>query len=112
MGVVGMGLFSFGKKKVEEPKSKEYYPESIDRTLEGITLEGHTHGLGDASGKFFDTYLNFCVSYVAKNFRNMLVVSDKLDNIDKKMDQILAQNNELKQRNIQLETELEALKRR
>lgn len=113
-----MGLFSFGKKKVEEPKSKEYYPESIDRTLESDDLDGnpydidHHGGIGIRLCKFLDTYINFCVSYVAKIFRNVLVLSNKLDNIDKKIDLLLIQTNELKQRNNELEAEIEALKRR
>ena len=126
-----MGLFSFGKKKVEEPKSKEYYPESIDRTLEGIELDGNPYDItntysrdirsviGENFCKFIDTHLTFCTSYLAKTFRNVLVISDKMTTIDnnfaeinKKIDIILAQNNELKQRNHHLETEIEALKRR
>ena len=113
-----MGLFSFGKKKVEEPKSKEYYPESIDRTLENDDLDGNPYdidyhgGVGVKLCKFLDTYINFCVSYVAKTFRNILVLSNKIDNIDKKIDLLLTQTKELKQRNSELEAEIESLKRR
>lgn len=130
-----MGLFSFGKKKVEESinrvEPKEYYPTSTDRTLEGIELDGNPYDItntysrdirsviGENFCKFIDTHLTFCTSYLAKTFRNVLVISDKMTTIDnnfaeinKKIDIILAQNNELKQRNHHLETEIEALKRR
>lgn len=112
-----MGLFSFGKKKVEEPKSKEYYPESIDRTLENDDLDGNPYDvynglIGFKLCKFLDTYMSFCASYIAKTFRNVLVLSNKIDNIDKKIDLLITQNNELKQRNNELEAEIEALKRR
>ena len=104
-----MGLFSFGKKKVEEPKSKEYYPESIDRTLDDPVIKGHPcTDLGYYLESNFDVSLN----YILKVFRNSLVLSDKIDEINRKMDKILIENNELKQRNNALEAEIEKLKMR
>ena len=109
MGVVFIGLFSFGKKKVEEPKSKEYYPESIDRTLDDPVIKGHPcTDLGYYLESNFDVSLN----YILKVFRNSLVPSDKIDEINRKMDKILIENNELKQRNNTLEAEIEKLKMR
>ena len=104
-----MGLFSFGKKKVEESKPQEFYPESIDRTLEDPVIKGHPC---TDLGYYLESNFDLSLNYILKVFRNSLVLSDKIDAINKKMDQILIENNELKQRNKILEAEIEKLKMR
>ena len=104
-----MGSFSFGKKKVEESKPQEFYPESIDRTLEDPVIKGHPC---TDLGYYLESNFDLSLNYILKVFRNSLFLSDKIDAINKKMEQILIENNELKQRNNTLEAEIEKLKMR
>ncbi|MBQ2408030.1 MAG: Stk1 family PASTA domain-containing Ser/Thr kinase, partial [Bacilli bacterium] len=63
---------SIEKKKVEESKPQEFYPESIDRTLEDPVIKGHPcTDLGYYLESNFDVSLN----YILKVFRNSLVLS-------------------------------------
>uniref|UniRef100_UPI003863A9D9 hypothetical protein n=1 Tax=Anaerovibrio slackiae TaxID=2652309 RepID=UPI003863A9D9 len=63
-------------------------------------------------GYYLESNFDVSLNYILKVFRNSLVLSDKIDEINRKMDKILIENNELKQRNNTLEAEIEKLKMR
>lgn len=98
-----MGLFSRSKPKTEESEWVEWHPKKPAIKIKAIYFDQEKDNLKDGE--------TWCAAYDFANLRNIIYIVNKVDDISNKLDKILAENKELKERCNLLESEIQVLKR-